>query len=653
MCGDSRFLNIQVTPPQDGERQPLVMFIALDNSGSMAEAATEQAEGSAFTRMDLCKHTVRTIAGMCGDRDILCLTSFSTTAKVVMKPTLMTKEGKERLETSISSIQPDAQTNIWAALELVNRLASAPEFSGRNVVAALLTDGMPNMDPPRGIVPTYRDLPKPSTFTLSTFGFGYKLDSVMLTELACLGGGSFGFIPDYSMVATVFINWAASMLSMAATSGRVRVRAAGDGGGGGGTVEPLLATFPTGPIQIGQARNFLLPLSNLHPPTGAPLPNKFLVELVLGADDTNVSSQVIVDCSGCEGSTTTHLPPFLCAREQVMAAIKATLESGGGTGGGKFDGIYSQYAPMGGPVLELVKDVRPSPDAEEQGQVFMAPRYYGSWGKHYLRAYLRAQELQQCMNFKDPGLQMYGGALFKLLQRLGDDVFATLPALEPTGEVPTSCRGPPGASRHNSSSSTGGGGGATVNMGNVFNNPRGGCWAPGSLVEMGDGQRKAIETLNPGDVVFTPEGPAVVQYVIEIGTKARAQSMCKVGADPGLWVTPWHPVLLLKPGDSVSSTPTWGFPASISPITERIMPKVFNLILSRGHVIRVGGVLSCTLGHGLKGDVIEHPFFGSRESVLRDLAGCPGFAQGRPVFEDLIHTKEQGVIVKWRDAVLA
>jgi hypothetical protein len=47
--------------------------------------------------MDLCKHTIRTIAGMLGPKDVLFLTTFSTTAKVIMKPTLMDASGKALL----------------------------------------------------------------------------------------------------------------------------------------------------------------------------------------------------------------------------------------------------------------------------------------------------------------------------------------------------------------------------------------------------------------------------------------------------------------------------------------------------------------------------------------------------------------------------
>jgi hypothetical protein len=65
----------------------------------------------------------------------------------------------------------------------------------------------------------------------------------------------------------------------------------------------------------------------------------------------------------------------------------------------------------------------------------MAPKYYHKWGKHYMRAYLLAQVKQQCMNFKDPGLQIYGGAMFKELQSLGEDIFCKLPPLVASGEV--------------------------------------------------------------------------------------------------------------------------------------------------------------------------------------------------------------------------
>lgn len=584
------FLNVVVTPPDTGTRQPIVMGIALDNSGSMGENAAETAEGGAFTRMDLCKHTLRTIAGMLGPKDILFLTTFSTTAKVVMKPTLMDDAGKAKLELAITSVKPDANTNIWSALELLNRIASSAEFVGRNVVGALLTDGVSNVDPPRGIVNTYKDLAKPAMFSLSTFGFGYQLDSNMLSELATAGGGTFGFIPDYSMVATVFINWASTVLSTAATSQKVLITYE-DGTG---------AEILTGPIQLGQPRSFVFQ------------PSKPIASISLNGIKAPISAEPV--------------SAQVLAHTDLISALKYCIRAGGSADA--FNGLYDKYQTT--EALELVRDVMPSADPTEMGQVIMAPRFYSTWGKHYLRAYLSAQVYQQCMNFKDHGLQIYGGTLFHALQKAGDTVFAHLPPLEASGK----------ASNYYGGAALAPAQAQPVNMANAFNNPRGGCWAPGSMVLMADGlSLKPIEDVRKGDVVWTTVGNATVEYALELGTKDAGQSMCKVGH---LWLTPWHPVFINN---------KWQLPSDLSPIVERLQPKVYNLILDQGHVINVSGVLSCTLGHNLKGAVIEHSFFGDKMKIVRDITLVPGFFDGRPVFSNLKHMKLDGVICRWYNDV--
>ena len=40
------------------------------------------------------------------------------------------------------------------------------------------------------------------------------------------------------------------------------------------------------------------------------------------------------------------------------------------------------------------------------------------------------------MNFKDPGLQMYGGPLFRSIQEKGETAFLTLPAIQSSQPAP-------------------------------------------------------------------------------------------------------------------------------------------------------------------------------------------------------------------------
>mmetsp|Transcript_84192 Transcript_84192/g.158472 ORF Transcript_84192/g.158472 Transcript_84192/m.158472 type:complete len:92 (-) Transcript_84192:54-329(-) len=58
--------------------------------------------------------------------------------------------------------------------------------------------------------------------------------------------------------------------------------------------------------------------------------------------------------------------------------------------------------------------------------------WFSKWGVHYLPSIMFAHRLQQCNNFKDPGVQCYGGKLFQEIRDDADDVFNNLPAPKPS-----------------------------------------------------------------------------------------------------------------------------------------------------------------------------------------------------------------------------
>jgi len=571
-------LHIRATPPEKGERQGAVIGICVDNSGSMGTSVSTTKEPGAaeFSRLDLTKYTIMTIIGMLGPEDMLYIVQFNYSAKLVMAPTQMTDEGKAKANLAVKTIIAEGSTNIWEGLKMLNYYANM--FPGRNVATVLLTDGLPTERPMRGEVESLKALPTRNE-TLSTFGFGYDLDSKLLADIAAVGGGSFGFIPDYSMVGTVFINWCATALATACCKRPTLLE---------GSVES------SGPIQYGQSRDFVLTMSR-----PADIPEGVIDEFVL-------------------------------ARHDLMSALRQCIGTNGRTASLAFPAFYSKYlASTNEKVQALLKDIKPAGE-DDEGQLSMAPRFWEKWGKHYVRAYLKAQENQQCMNFKDAGLQIYGGDLFRILQEEGDKIFGSLPVLTPSivPSLPTYGVAAPVAP-------------PPVNMAAVFHNPYGGCFAPSCGVLMADGKRKAIIDISPGDEVWTSTGTAMVDLHVTLGSYNKFQPMCRIGK---LVITPWHPIRI---------DDRWVFPEDVCPLEDRMMPIVYNLVLSSGHVIDVEGTQTVTLGHEFTGHVVKHEFFGSRRRILEALSKQPGYAEKRPVYKNLVVIRDRDTknIVDWRDAV--
>lgn len=582
----AKYLHMKVSATGAPTRKPVELIAIVDNSGSMGEVADADAtESFGYTRMDLVKHTLRTLAAVLQETDTLSIVTYSTQARVVLTPTPMDSLGKAKISAALNTIHPDSQTNIYDGIRQAAGIANSPELAGKNIVALLLTDGFPNVNPPRGILPTLKAMEMKNRWTLNTFGFGYKLDSALLTELAHWGNGLFGFIPDCSMVATIFINFIANILSTATTNATI----AHDG-----------VVIETGPIMYGQTRDFVIPL------TGSAIPvcslNGVVVPTLLeGGDDTD----------------------FVDSRQQFMTALHDSLMlSHNGNTAAATDLLKTAAATM--KVEGFIKDICGD---DPEGQIGMAPKYYAKWGEHYMRSYLRAQNLQQCMNFKDPGLQVYGGELFASIQKIGDKAFDDLPPPVPSAQpAKPSVYALPYSPRSLTAS---------------FNNPSGGCFHGDCEVLMADFTRVAIKDIVPGSEVWTPSGPSRVIALVTCNTKNKSQPMSQVNK---LVITPWHPI---RNKDGV-----WEFPASLYFYNERMLQTVYNLVLERGHIVSIEGFDCITLGHGFTEPVAAHPYFGS-QLVINDLKKLAGWAEGRPTFTNLVAVKDAGtnLICEWVDDV--
>lgn len=207
-------------------RTPETVLIAvLDTSGSMSESASnaqlEESGGVVFSRMDLLKHSMRTVVGMLSENEntSLGIIGFDSAARTVLRTVSMKGDtAVTGANDAIDALYPGGATNIWDGLRAA--IQEAEEVYMRNPNAdiniCLLTDGEPteSLLPPGGLRQTLKTkLKKSVPLKLHTFGFGYNLDSKLLYDMCVMGQGMYGYIPDCSMVGSVFINFCSTILS--------------------------------------------------------------------------------------------------------------------------------------------------------------------------------------------------------------------------------------------------------------------------------------------------------------------------------------------------------------------------------------------------------------------------------------------------------
>eukprot|EP00825_Cyclidium_porcatum_P041588 TRINITY_DN5491_c0_g1_i2.p3 TRINITY_DN5491_c0_g1~~TRINITY_DN5491_c0_g1_i2.p3 ORF type:complete len:160 (+),score=42.41 TRINITY_DN5491_c0_g1_i2:88-567(+) len=100
----------------------------------------------------------------------------------------------------------------------------------------------------------------------------------------------------------------------------------------------------------------------------------------------------------------------------------------------------------------------------------------------------------------------------------------------------------------------------------------------------------------------------------------RGEKIKLVELDDGLLITPNHPVLVSN---------KWVKPYQLVPKNKVIQTRdvVYNYVLSEGHTVVINGTICVTLGHGIRGQNIEHPYFGSKK-IIGDIQRLQGWENG-------------------------
>jgi Mg-chelatase subunit ChlD len=589
--------------------QEPILIAVLDTSGSMDERAKQKPsdEGDDFSRLDLIKHSMKTVASLLNKQyntttSSLCIIEFSSNAKIVMPITPMDDVGVKLAHSSIDRLRASGGTHIWDGLRLGLDTANTviKTNPNANVQILLLTDGEPTIDylPPLGIKKSlnYKLNGLSGRCGISTFGFGYSLDCELLQDICNCGGGSYGFIPDCSMVGTVFINWCAKVLLTLSHHVSIKMPQ---------------GEYLVGDLTVGRKHTIVIPNQEVTT-VDIIYDNKQIQTIPLVTIQESIQDEYYLHRLKLGIRKIRNQKYFDSIDIQDICALEDSIKA----------------VPNKTELLEsILTDIRSDDDGE--GQILKATstnEWYFSWGRNHLIAYYRALELRQCINFKDKVLQVFAGKEFNDLQEQGIEIFSNIDPPKPsvrnyksynssgyTGQNPYAPNPTIPITLFDSSDIR------TIDM-RSFVNSAGSCFTGDCVCLMEGSRLKFVKNLKKGDVVWGGHKVAALTY-----TPVNAE-IDMVAFDTDLKITPWHPVRDQK-------TDKWVFPGQIEQVRKLYVTGLYNLVLESGHVVELNGYTVCCLGHGFTdNDVITHKYFGT-QAVIEDLKKKDGWNEGYIVLD--------------------
>ena len=565
--GDEIFISIPT--PSTTERIPVDVCVVVDISGSMDNTSfiknndgIKQENG--FTVLDIVKHATSTIASSLNENDRFSLVSFSDTGRIELPLTSMNESNRNLALTRIKNLSTQGCTNLWDGIKKGLSVFQGQQ-NERIQAVFVLTDGVPNIGPARGIETVLTEYINEFKFNgiINTFGFGYELDSKLLHEIACIGDGTFAFIPDAGMMGTIFINAMSNLLCTMGTRC---------------TVEYENRKLLVGPLLFSQSKNVRLLVPN---------GKKLCFSFTPWFSNTRISIPMTnIHLNNTDNDIIDRVNRFKKFERYNLVDFCYKSQDGG------------EDTPA--PVLN---DPDLQYDYENQVKLAKFREYYNTWGKHYLLSFARTHTLQQCNNFKDRSIQQYGSSLFNELRLKIDKIFESLPT--------------PNVSRVTRD---------TVRITNMstYNTASNGCYSGDSWVIV-DGVKKLVRNVKKGDIL---DNGATVVCVLRSPYPEKMVKITG-GDDTILTISLYHPIFWngkwefpMSIGDIFSCKKN---SCTYSDTVDTCF--VYSFVLDSIHTVNVCNVKTVTLGHSFTDPIVAHPFFGS-DLVVQEMKRIGDYDSG-------------------------
>lgn len=569
---------VDIRPSQD-------IVAVVDISSSMSSKALHKTTNGivedGLSILDIVKHSLKTIVNSLTLKDRFSLVVFNFEGKIIVPLDIVTDEFKNDIINKITNLTAYGTTNLWdGLLKGMEELES--NLTGNNQSIILLTDGVPNIEPPRGHILTFKKYLQKNIckFSLYTCGFGYSMESKLLVQLSDLApyGGSYSFIPDSGMVGTIFINLIANIFNQTTINLKLNIP---------DELVPYIEDTLVFSHLGYHGQSAIIKLNK-----NLPKSSKFKISgihLRYGPFQFEITPGILINKEEFNFQKVRY--NFVKDLRKSINESKKLFDN--------FDKIIKE-TDSNSKILKLLEDY--------SGQVSEAfeTKYYSKWGKHYLPSILVAHEQEKCNNFKDPGVQIYTNVEFEKYQEILEENFTKIPPPIPYIY----------AEKEEYASFS-----SSFNMNTYYssNNP---CYAPECMVTLDDGSKYPVGDIKKGMFVHTKYGPAEIKLVIVSRVKNHHTMMCHFNT--GLKITPYHPIIYNN---------TWVFPSDlVEPIDTRT-PVVISIVLDKYHILTVDNIETVTMGHNLTEPVVSHSFFGSPQ-VIEQLSTHPTFDSGTIILSE-------------------
>jgi len=595
---EDNFYSIVELIPQNPNKKDNIVVAVVDTSGSMDESADvpNSKESSGLSRLDLVKHTLNTIVHSLGDNDLFLVIQFSNTAKICSDFMKLTQTNKNIVLENIKKLKADGMTNLWAGINLGLSKLKDNNNSNSNISMLIMTDGVSNSDPPRGIVQSLKDYITTNNlrFPINTFGYGYNIDSTLLSEISSIGHGFFGFIPDATMVGTIFINILANIINGCYNNIEVN-----------SDVVQLLTPNVYGMCTRNQPIHIILK-------SNTPINNHIRILCDEKEEVINIESTD-------NNPTINDLEQLF--RIELIEKIKNGLQNGESSEIMKFRTILQSYNSS---YINAIKDDIYNSDANK-GQLEKAlskREWLQLWGSHYLKSIIRAHQFEKCLTFKESSPQFYNSDDFKVEQTRIEKIFCDLPAPNPSNaysQLSYSYYSYPYTIQPNQSSTP-------VSMSTYYVQD-GGCFDGNGKVKLYDYETgkiyyKLVKDIVKGDKIYNSNNNK--SYVtVECTIKFAINKTIKLCQLNNMYITPFHPIF---------HNNKWEFPNNIKSPIDTYIDYVYDFVLDSGHIVEINDLEVLTLGHNFDfNDVVRHEYFG--KNIINDLEMMDGWNSGEIVLD--------------------